>query len=311
MKRRDFIKSIGAAGAISVLSHGTSNAFFHKNRTNSPPYYETQDSVPHTPFCIIFNLTGNLVVTDPSLYRIFLLDYDLKVINSFGKPGSAPGAFNFPKGVAVDSKNFVYVVDSNNCRIQIFDPEGKLCKVVGSIGSIAGMFATPQGICLDSKDRMFVADTRNHRIQVFESFKLVSVIGDLGDGDSQFRLPTACQVTPTGEIMVLDSKHGLVKVFDKDGNFERSFAGEGNEIGRLNSPQGMILEHDGSLLVADTGNHRLQKFDSIGKPMDFPTVDSNGDLLFKTPTSLAVRNENLYVADSGKGAVIKLGLKNL
>ena len=311
MKRRDFIKSIGAAGAISVLSHRTSNAFSHKNRTTSLPYYETQDSVPHTPFCIIFNSTGNLVVTDPSLYRIFLLDYDLKVINSFGKPGSAPGAFNFPKGVAVDSKNFVYVVDSNNCRIQIFDPEGQLYKVVGSIGSIAGMFATPQGICLDSKDRMFVADTRNHRIQVFESFKLVSVIGDLGDGDSQFRLPTACQVTPSGEIMVLDSKHGLVKVFDKDGNFERSFAGEGNEIGRLNAPQGMILEHDGSLLVADTGNHRLQKFDSIGKPMDFPTVDSNGDLLFKTPTSLAVRNENLYVADSGKGAVIKLGLKNL
>lgn len=311
MKRRDFIKSIGAAGAVSVLSYGTSNAFSHKNGTNSPPYYETQDSVPHTPFCIIFNSTGNLVVTDPSLYRIFLLNYDLKVINSFGKPGSAPGAFNFPKGVAVDSKNFVYVVDSNNCRIQIFDPEGKLYKVVGSIGSIAGMFATPQGICLDSKDRMFVADTRNHRIQVFESFKLVSVIGDLGDGDSQFRLPTACQVTPSGEIMVLDSKHGLVKVFDKDGNFERGFAGEGNETGRLNSPQGMILEHDGSLLVADTGNHRLQKFDSIGKPMDFPTVDSNGDLLFKTPTSLAVRNENLYVADSGKGAVIKLGLKNL
>ncbi|MFA6221885.1 MAG: NHL repeat-containing protein [Desulfomonilaceae bacterium] len=311
MKRRDFIKSIGAAAAISVLSHGTSNAFSHKNGTNSPPYYEIQDSVPHTPFCIIFNSTGNLVVTDPSLYRIFLLDYDLKVINSFGKPGSAPGAFNFPKGVAVDSKNFVYVVDSNNCRIQIFDPEGKLYKVVGSIGSIAGMFATPQGICLDSKDRMFVADTRNHRIQVFESFELVSVIGDLGDGDSQFRLPTASQVTPSGEIMVLDSKHGLVKVFDKDGNFERSFAGEGNETGRLNSPQGMILDHDGSLLVADTGNHRLQKFDSIGKPMDFPTVDSNGDLLFKTPTSLAVRNENLYVADSGKGAVIKLGLKNL
>ena len=109
----------------------------------------------------------------------------------------------------------------------------------------------------------------------------------------------------------LDSKHGLVKVFDKDGNFKRSFAGEGNEIGRLNSPQGMILEPDGSLLVADTGNHRIQKFDSIGKPVDFPTVGSNGEPLFKTPTSLAVRNKNLYVADSGKGAVIKIGLKNL
>jgi tripartite motif-containing protein 71 len=311
MKRRDFIKSIGAAGAISVLSHGTSNAFSQKNRTSSPPYYETQDRVPHSPFCIIFNSTGDLVVTDPSLYRIFLLNDDLKVISSYGKPGSAPGAFNFPKGVAVDSKGFVYVVDSNNCRVQIFDSAGSLYKVVGSIGSIAGMFATPQGICLDSKDRMFIADTRNHRIQVFESFKLISVIGDLGDGDSQFRLPTACQVTPGGEIMVLDSKHGLVKVFDKDGNFKRSFAGEGNEIGRLNSPQGMILEPDGSLLVADTGNHRIQKFDSIGKPVDFPTVGSNGEPLFKTPTSLAVRNKNLYVADSGKGAVIKIGLQNL
>ncbi|MGO8881997.1 MAG: 6-bladed beta-propeller [Desulfomonilaceae bacterium] len=306
MKRRDFIKSLGIAGAISFLPLGTSKAFSDKKPTTPLPYFEAEKSTLNAPFSLCFDSAGDLLVTDPSLYRVFRLSSSLKVVDSFGIPGSAPGSFNYPKGIISDPNDFVYVVDSNNCRVQIFDPAGKLFKIVGAIGSIGGLFATPQGVCIGPKNRMFVADTRNHRIQVFDSFRLVSVIGELGDKDNQFRLPTACQTNPDGEILVLDSKHGLVKIFDKDGNFKRSFGGDGRAPGLLNAPQGMILDTSGSVIVADTGNQRVQKFDYNGKLVKVWEVEGSGLPLFQTPTSVAQKDGLLFVADSGKGHIIKL-----
>lgn len=311
MKRRDFIKSLGVAGAISILPCGTSKALSKKKETSFGPFFSrVQSDAPKTPFSLAFDSTGSLLVTDPSLYRVWRLDDSMTVSNMFGRPGSIPGSFNYPKGIATDSNNFIYVVDSNNCRVQVFDISGRLFKIVGAIGSIGGLFATPQGICIDRKNNMLVADTRNHRIQIFESFQLVSVIGELGDGNDQFRLPTACQATPDGEILVLDSKHGLVKLFDKNGNFKRSFAGDGSSPGMLNAPQGMVLDSDGSVLVADTGNHRIQKFDFSGKLISIWASDNSGAPLFKTPTGLAVKDGSVYVADTGKGAIIKLNTSN-
>ncbi len=306
MKRRDFIKSIGIAGAISFLPFGTSNAFSDKKQTASLPHFAGDKSALNAPFSLCFNSAGDILVTDPSLYRVFRLNSSLKILDSFGIPGSAPGSFNYPKGIISNSNDFVYVVDSNNCRIQIFDPAGKLFKIVGAIGSIGGLFATPQGVCLDPRDRMLVADTRNHRIQIFDSFRLVSVIGELGDKDNQFRLPTACQTNTDGEILVLDSKHGLVKIFDKDGNFKRSFGGDGRAPGLLNSPQGMILDTSGSVIVADTGNQRVQKFNNSGKLLKVWEVDHSDLRLFQTPTSVAQKDGLLFVADSGKGHIIRL-----
>ncbi|MGC8659312.1 MAG: NHL repeat-containing protein, partial [Desulfomonilaceae bacterium] len=275
MKRRDFIKSIGIAGALSLVPCTNSRAVT-KGARSTLPYFEADKNSIRTPFCLCLDSKGSLLVTDSSLYRVFRLNDSLQPIASFGKPGSGAGSFNYPKGIVTDSNDLVYVVDSNNCRVQIFEPSGKLHKTVGGIGSIGGLFATPQGVCLGPKDKMFVADTRNHRIQIFESLKLVSVVGELGDRNDQFRLPTACQVGSDESIWVLDSKHGLIKIFDKDGKFRSSFAGEGKEPGLLNAPQGMILQPSGALIVADTGNRRIQKFGPDGKLVKVWEVDKHG-----------------------------------
>jgi DNA-binding beta-propeller fold protein YncE len=260
------------------------------------------------PFALCSNPSGGFLVTDPSLYRVFRITGALEVTGSFGSPGSAPSSFNYPKGIAVDGEGRIYVADSNNCRIQIFEPSGDLFKIVGGVGSIGGLFATPQGLYLDSSDRMLVADTRNHRIQVFHSFELAAVIGELGDAENQFRLPTAVQVSPDGEILVLDSKHGQVKFFDKDGNFKRSFSRVGNEAGMLNAPQGMVLDSNGAILIADTGNHRVQKFDLKGSLLAVLEFDASGLPIFLSPTGISAKEGSYYVADSGRGAVIKVSM---
>lgn len=302
MKRRDFIKSVGAAGMFSLLGivtlHGSSKAD-SKLPPGSGPGKAIGEVGFKGPFALAFAPSGNLLVTDPPRYRVVRLQRENKPLDSFGKAGSHVGRLNFPKGIAVDRNGLVYIVDSNNCRIQIFDEKGAVKRVIGSIGSIGGSFANPQGIYLDGKDRILVADTRNHRIQIFENFVLMAVLGDLGDDESQFRLPTDCAVRPDGVIVVLDSKHGLVKLFGKDLKFKSSFGGVGSNPGQLNSPQGMALDDKGNVWVADTGNHRIQQFDPEGKLVSAVGKSGSGPGEFNSPTGITCREAKIYVADNG------------
>ncbi len=302
MERRDFIKSLGIAGTFSLagaLCHRTACAQRRAPASEGPS--RQSKTSPHSflgPFDVAFDRAGRLLVTDSPGYRVLCIDRAAGSISSFGKPGAVIGRFNYPRGITVGSDELLYVVDSNNCRIQCFAGHGEVKRVFGSIGSIGGSLANPQGIHIDEKGRVFVADTRNHRVQIFEHFQLAAVLGDLGDADDQFRLPTAC-ITRRDEILVLDSKHGLVKIFGDDLKFRVSFGGVGGAPGQLNMPQGMELGPDGSVWVADTGNHRLQVFSAEGKLDAVLGKQGSGIGEFQSPAGLAWHEGSMYVADTG------------
>jgi len=297
MKRRDFIKSVGAAGTISLLGAGRTHG-------NSPWF---NGAGPKTalkaPFDLALSASGDLFVSDSPSYRVLRLDSSHKPVLTFGKAGAHVGRLNFPRGIAVDPDGLVYVVDSNNCRVQVFDESGMVKRAIGSIGSIGGTFSTPQGVCIDGKGRLYVADTRNHRIQIFENDELTAVLGELGDDKEQFRLPTATAARTDGEILVLDSKHGLVKVFGPDLKFRFSFGGVGSAPGMFNMPQGMKLDEEGGVWVADSGNHRIQRFSPDGKFLCVFGKAGFGPGEFKNPTGIALGQGRLYVADNGNGRI--------
>ena len=46
--------------------------------------------------------------------------------------------------------------------------------------------------------------------------------------------------------------------------FVRTWGGEGDDPGEFNSPLGIATDADGNVYVGDTGNTRIQKFDSNG-----------------------------------------------
>ena len=56
--------------------------------------------------------------------RVHRFKTDGTLVSSWGQPGSGPGEFNLPHGIAVDKSNRVYVADRENSRIQILSPDG-------------------------------------------------------------------------------------------------------------------------------------------------------------------------------------------
>ena len=86
----------------------------------------------------------------------------------FGEIGDRAGNFVRPKGIAVDSEDHIYIVDSAFNNFQIFDKEGRLLLFVGDGGTYYGQFSVPAGMAIDKEDRIYVVDQLNRRVQVFQ-----------------------------------------------------------------------------------------------------------------------------------------------
>jgi len=185
---------------------------------------------------------------------------ELASVLTWGEPGALEGQFSFPKGLAIDSEGNVYVVDSQNHRVQKFDSEGEFITEWGSSGEAEGQFSEPWGIAVDGDDNVYVADTWNHRLQKFTA-------------DGEF-------VTYWG-------------VFQDTG-------------GELLEPQGMFygprdiaIDDEGNLYVTDTGNKRVQKFDSEGNPLGQWGGAGPAPGQFVEPVGIAIDQEGrIYVADT-------------
>ena len=115
-------------------------------------------------------------------------------LNSFGRPGNAPGEFNRPEGLAVDGKDLIYVADSCNHRIQIFSGEGQFIRAYGKAGAGKGQLSYPYDICVDKAGRQYVCEFGNSRIQVFDSnLKYKFEFGKTGDKDGELFGPMSLE----------------------------------------------------------------------------------------------------------------------
>ena len=85
---------------------------------------------------------------------VYKFDSDGNFITKWGSKGHGDGEFNYPKGISVDSKGYVYVADAYNHRIQKFDSNGNFITKWGSKGTGDGEFNYPNGISVDSQQVM-------------------------------------------------------------------------------------------------------------------------------------------------------------
>jgi sugar lactone lactonase YvrE len=105
----------------------------------------TDDKTFNKPTDIAWAPNGDFYVSDGyGNSRVVKFSKDGHYLTAWGTKGSAPGQFNLPHSVAVDSHGTVYVSDRENNRIQIFDANGKFLRQWTHLGSAQNLFITPK-----------------------------------------------------------------------------------------------------------------------------------------------------------------------
>lgn len=95
-----------------------------------------------------------------------------KWLRSFGKRGLNVGNMPRPKGIAVDSDENIYVIESYYDHLLMFNRKGQGLMAIGGSGSAPGKFDLPAGVWVDDADKIYIADMFNQRIVVFQYLSL-------------------------------------------------------------------------------------------------------------------------------------------
>lgn len=121
-------------------------------------------------FPTYLSLAGErLIVSDTMNARVQILPADGDgAPQILGERGTRLGNLVRPKGVAADSENNIYVIESYYDHLLIYDQQARFLLPIGGVGKEAGAFYLPAGVWVDGGNRVFVADTFNGRIAVFQ-----------------------------------------------------------------------------------------------------------------------------------------------
>ncbi len=97
------------------------------------------------------------------------------------------------------------------------------------------------------------------------------VIGTAGTEPGQFNSPRGVALAPDGSVYVADANNHRIQHFSADGTFLEQWGKQSDPNlatapgGTFNEPWGVTVSPDGNYVyVADTWNHRIQKFTSSG-----------------------------------------------
>ena len=115
--------------------------------------------------------------------------------------------------------------------------------------------------------------------------------------ETAFYMPAAIGFDFKNRMFVLDSGNHRIQIFGPDGQFERSLGSYGAAPGNLASPMGMWVYPDGSLIVADARNRRLQPYGASGAPLDTIALDF-------APLDVVGTNDRLFVLRLAQASMI-------
>ena len=199
----------------------------------------------------VVEATGDIVVTERSP------THQVQIFNQYGQFIRKFGAniLQHPRGVTVDSKGRIIIVECKVMRVVIFDQFGNILHMLGC----SRYLEFPNGIVVNDKEEIFISDNRAHCVKVFNYQGLfLRQIG--GEGITNY--PIGLGINAAGEILIADNHN----------NFNlTSFTQEGHLINALESKVkhaqclDVCLTDEGSVILASK-DYRLYIYRYVSLP---------------------------------------------
>jgi DNA-binding beta-propeller fold protein YncE len=209
-----------------------------------------------------------------------------------GGPATA-ASLNEPYGIVLDRAGNLYIADRLNRRVRRVDA------VSGTITTLAGTgeaaysgdggpaakagLAEPNGLALDAEERrLYIADVADHRVRVvdlqtglIDTFAGTGAAEHSGDGgsarDAGIFGARAVKLAADGTIYLLERQGSSLRAVDPKtgiihavaGTGARGYAGDDGPAlhAVFDAPKEMAIDRDGSVLIVDTENHAIRRYD--------------------------------------------------
>lgn len=199
-------------------------------------------------------------------------------------------------------------------------PGARLINKAGAVAGTKFIGATypPESKGIDRT--IFVVDSELHQIVwgYYERVKIFGMeywlgnagrFGSYGSAPGAFKNPASIAVRSNGDIWVSDSSNcRIVKlkynVSDNNVTLAGCFGHAGSGDGEIVFPGQLSVDKYGNVYVADTGNHRIQKFDANGNFIMKFGEYGHGNGQFINPSGVTVSlRDYIYVADTGNNRI--------
>lgn len=262
--------------------------------------------------------------------RIWVIDKTARVQGFEVSTGDLASGFQMPEwtlgkptGVTLapgpDGREAIYVPDTHYHRVMIYESpeeggEPALVASFGEYGDGPGQFVYPTDVAVRVDDdgrpeRIYVSEYGgNDRISVFDAdYDFQFSFGAPGTGPgAEFNRPQSIGFDDSlGELIVTDASNHRVGRFTPEGELVAWVGGVGEGPGEFAFPYGLALPGNGTALVSEFGNGRVQQIDlRTGECLGLYGLPGRGDGLLMNPWGVAIVGDEIYVLDSGSDRVV-------
>ncbi len=264
------------------------------------PYYSLPGQF-NNPQDVAINGTGYYYVSDTYNHRIQIFTPGGQYLSSFGSRGSGIGQFDTPRGIDINASGHVYVADQYGDRVCVFDQNGNWVRSFGSHGALNGQFEYPYDVAINDTGHVYIADYNNERVQAFDQ---------IGNHLYTFAVPgsfnevNSLTINGSGHVFVVDATPSggtwAVNIYTATGEIVRSFGQKsGNGETWFSDPEGVGLDSDGNIYVADSGNSRIKIYDTMGNLIHIFGSYGTTDGLLSRPSEIIINSTgHAHIIDS-------------
>jgi DNA-binding beta-propeller fold protein YncE len=256
-----------------------------------------------TPTHVITDSKGRLIISDPQLSAVHVLDASGKT--SFRIAGGPMRRLESPGGLAVDAEDNIYVADPKVGLISVYDPAGKFLRFLGSVNG-ESMFDSPSGIAIDGKPgRLYVLDTTANELIVLDLHGRVlnRVGGQRSKAGVKLRHPSEITIRKN-EIFILDQFGSRIQILDLDCNPISSFSVRNENGPPILTEVGLAVDDHSHIFISNLLSSSVRVYSRQGEFLGLLGPSSVGESFFNLPVGLWVDPvDRLFVSENNNSRV--------